>query len=71
VAVTDAGLKVGGLRTITSPDAQPVTPAQTPVPKTAPKIKPVPTEAFIVAQSPSAGARVTTGTVVNFDIVRK
>jgi eukaryotic-like serine/threonine-protein kinase len=73
VAVTDAGLKIGNVRTITMPEtpsAQPA-PSVPPVAKTAPKTKPVETEALIVAQSPSAGAKVTTGATINFDIVRK
>jgi len=74
VAVTDAGLKVGGVRTLAAPDSQTTasTAVQTPATqKPAPKVKPVPTEALIVAQSPGFGAKVTTGTLVNFDIVRK
>jgi eukaryotic-like serine/threonine-protein kinase len=71
VEVTDAGLKVGGVRTMNLPDNQNATPAGTPVQKAIPKGKPVPTEAFIVAQIPPPGARVTTGNVVSFDIIRK
>jgi len=71
VAVTDAGLKVGNVRTITpAVPAAPVAPAA-PAGKAAAKPKPVPTEAFVVAQSPAAGSKVTTGAIVNFDIVRK
>jgi hypothetical protein len=64
-------LKVGGVRTMNLPDNQNATPAGTPVQKAIPKGKPVPTEAFIVAQIPPPGARVTTGNVVSFDIIRK
>lgn len=71
VEVTDAGLKVGGVRTINIPDPQNATPVGTPAQKAIPKTKPVPTEAFIVAQTPLPGARVTTGNVVSFDIIRK
>jgi eukaryotic-like serine/threonine-protein kinase len=70
VEVTDAGLKVGGVRTLT-PDSQNATPVGTPAQKAIPKVKPIPSEAFIVAQSPQPGARVTTGNVVSFDIIRK
>jgi beta-lactam-binding protein with PASTA domain len=70
VEVTDAGLKVGGVRTI-NPDAPNTALVGTPAQKAIPKVKPVPTEAFIVAQTPPPGARVTTGNVVSFDIIRK
>jgi beta-lactam-binding protein with PASTA domain len=70
VEVTDAGLKLGGVRTI-NPDVQNTAPVGTPVQKAIPKVKPVPTEAFIVAQNPQPGARVATGNVVSFDIIRK
>jgi beta-lactam-binding protein with PASTA domain len=71
VEVTDAGLKVGGVRTITSPDTQNATSVGAPAQKAIPKTTPLPTEAFIVAQMPAPGARVTTGNVVTFDIIRK
>jgi hypothetical protein len=71
VEVTDAGLKVGGVRTLNVPETQNAAPAGTPAQKAVPKAKPVPTEAFIAAQTPLPGARVTTGNVVSFDIIRK
>lgn len=74
VAVTDAGMKMGGVRTITTPDAVNVSAASTPSPtqpKAPQKPKPVPMDAFIVAQSPAPGARIVTGSTVSFDIIRK
>jgi beta-lactam-binding protein with PASTA domain len=74
VAVTDAGMKLGAVRTVTTPDAQttavPAAPLAIP-PKPAPKTKPIPMEAFVVAQTPAAGSKVTTGATVGFDILRK
>ncbi len=64
VAVTDAGLKIGNVRTLTA-EAQ--APAATP--KNGAK-KP-PAEAVISAQNPAAGSRVETGATVNFDVVRR
>jgi beta-lactam-binding protein with PASTA domain len=74
VAVTDAGMKLGSVRTVNVPDAQTAATPATPTavqPKAVPKSKPIPMEAFIVAQTPAAGSKVTTGATVGFDILRK
>jgi len=74
VAVTDAGMKIANVRTITSPDAQatqPPPPPVAPAAKSSTKPKPIPMEAVIIAQTPAPGAKVATGAAVSFDIVRK
>lgn len=76
VAVTDAGLKVGGLRTIVAQDAStaPVAPTNgtaNGTAKSVAKAKPAPTQALIVAQTPAAGTKVSTGASVSFDVTRK
>jgi eukaryotic-like serine/threonine-protein kinase len=74
VAITDAGFKVGGVRTITAPDAQTVA-AVAPVPppsqKPQQKAKIAAAEATVVAQTPAPGSRIATGASVSFDVVRK
>jgi eukaryotic-like serine/threonine-protein kinase len=72
ISVKDSGLKIGSVRTITSPDPQTAQPGS-PAPAVVAKLKPkaIPTQALIVSQTPVAGAKVTTGAAVNFDIVRK
>lgn len=71
VAVTDAGLKVGNVRTVTPPEQQGAATAPATNGKNGSKSKTPPTEASIVAQSPAPGSKVMTGATVNFDIVRK
>ena len=69
VEVTDAGMKVGSVRTIATDNSGP---AQTaPTAKNSGKKAAVPLEAVIVAQSPAAGTKIDTGATVNFDVVRK
>jgi eukaryotic-like serine/threonine-protein kinase len=76
VAVTDAGMKLGNVRTIPPTPTPTAAPSVQPAPptvatKTPAKTPPVPTEGVIVAQSPGAGAKVMTGATISFDIVRK
>ncbi len=67
VDVTDAGLKIGNVRTVNSDGS-----AAPPATATAKNgKKPVLTEAIVSAQSPAPGTKVETGATVNFDVVRK
>lgn len=69
IAVTDAGLKVGNVRTVADPALIAVSSLSANV-NTLPKPKQV-GEAFVLHQSPAPGQKVTAGMVVNFDVVRR
>lgn len=69
VELTDSGLKVGNVRTITGSANASSAPANPP--SKSPAKKPILTEAIITAQNPAAGTRVETGATVNFDVIRK